>query len=110
MKSGLTSIERATALIARLRMVHPRMELQTAAMFLIVAHRKEVTKPQLQTLMGMATGPAWRNLELLEELKLINVTRDGQGNTARLTPHGERFAQSLGELFDTQEGGQANGR
>ncbi|WP_336814198.1 hypothetical protein [Bosea sp. MMO-172] len=98
MNSGLSPLERATNLITRLRMIHPRMELQTALMFMLIAQKKEISKPQLETLLNMPTASAYRNLKLLEGEKLIHIASSPSGSVVTITTAGERFAQSL---FDT---------
>lgn len=103
MTSGLSSLERATMMLERLRSIHPRMEMQTALMFLIIAKRPGVTKPQLESLMNMNGASSYRNLNLLKEKNLIHVYADVKGSVVSLTPNGERFAQSLSELIERGE-------
>lgn len=104
MNSGLSPVEKALRMIERLRTVHPRMELQTAMILMLIAAKKEITKPQLETLMAndkgpMSTGSSWRNLELLQSEKLIHVEKRTSGSIVTMTPHGQRLVESITEYI-----------
>lgn len=89
-------------------MIHPRMELQTALMFMLIAQKKEISKPQLETLLKMPKASSYRNLVLLQEEDLIHMASSPSGSMITITKEGERFAQSLTDTLD-RTGGPLDG-
>lgn len=107
MSGGLQSAERLLAALDQVQKLYPRIELQTLMMFLVITTRREVSKPQLETLLGMSQASAHRNLVALEKAGLVNVEKSFRGSTATPSAAGDRLMASVTAFL--QKTGESNG-
>lgn len=98
------------------RKFDPEMQMQTAATLLIVAMRPGITTKELTGKLGISQASCSRNVAALSKLTrhgepgpdLIVAEEDPherRRKVMRLTPKGQRVAESLARLLNGEEAG-----
>lgn len=95
MTAGILPIQRAFNLIRRLQDIDEHWELRSAALFLLIAWKREVSKPDAEALLSLPPGTSHRKIEELQDECLVRVAKVAGVNVMRLTEYGEEFAGAL---------------
>lgn len=83
----------------RLQTINARWEMQCAALFLLVAIRGRITKPEIERLLTMTKGSSQRNIEMMRDACLVRVEQIDRTNVVSLTAYGVEFAASIAALM-----------
>jgi hypothetical protein len=81
--------------LARLQQIHDRWEMRSAAMFLMIAWKGEVSKPDLERIFTMGSGSSSRNIVLMEDALLVRTDKVRGVTVVRLTEFGRGVAEEL---------------
>ena len=103
-------------LLEELRKIDPEMQLQTASVFLYVAHNEGITMKDLGDQLGLAQSSCSRNVAYFSKINRkhkegydLLVAREDPAERRRklvyLTPKGRRIVESLGIVLDGYKGG-----
>jgi DNA-binding MarR family transcriptional regulator len=99
MTGGLAPLQRVLLIAQRLQQINARWEMQGAALFLLIAIRGQITKPQIERQLKMSKGSSHRNIEMMQDACLVRVIKVRRTNVVRLTEYGVEFAASIAALM-----------
>lgn len=93
------ALARAMAVLGRLQQVHDRWEMRSAAVFLLIAWRGEIEKPEMERLFSMSPASGYRNIQLMEDALLVETEKIGGVTVVRLAERGRALAGEIGALM-----------
>ncbi|WNJ91771.1 hypothetical protein [Bosea sp. 685] len=83
----------------QLQRINARWEMQGASLFLLVAMRGQITKPQIERYLKMSKGSSHRNIEMMQDACLLRVEKIDRTNVVRLTEYGQEFAGAIAAMM-----------
>lgn len=95
--SGLQRLARLFTVLQRLNEIHDRWEMRSAAAFLLVACRGEMTKPELEKALMMGNGSGYRNIVLMEDALLVRTRKEKGVLVVSLTEYGREIEGLMGD-------------
>jgi hypothetical protein len=100
--SALQPLARLLLVLQRLNRLHDRWEMRSAAAFLLVACRGEITKPDLERALTMGSGTGYRNIVLMEDALLVRTRKEKGVLVVSLTEYGRGIAGEIEGLLGGQ--------
>lgn len=97
--NGVAPLARLLQVLQRLNQIHDRWEMRSAAAFLLVACRGEITKPDLERALKMGQGSGYRNIVLMEDALLVRTRKEKGVLVVSLTEYGRGVARELEGLM-----------
>jgi hypothetical protein len=100
--SGLPPLARLLLVLQQLNQIHDRWEMRSAAAFLLIACRGEITKPELEKALTMGNGSGYRNIVLMEDALLVRTRKEKGVLVVSLTEYGRGVAGEIEGLMDAR--------